>query len=215
MAAARRRSLDKSALRPLDFAHDKGGPRRRSARGVHFQQWAAAGMANEHRKRSIIRQYGAMFLLLFGLWLLLSGHYTPKFLAFGAGSCVFVVWIVHRMDVIDHETRVLRVGWRLLGYFPWLAWEVAKSNWDVAWRILHPALPISPTLFEVTGSQKTDVGRVTYANSITLTPGTVTVNLEGSQFTVHALTRAGAEAIMAGAMDRRVTAAELARGTEP
>ena len=166
-------------------------------------------MANQQRKRSTIRQYGDMFLLLFGLWLLLSGHYTLKFVAFGIVSSLFVVWIIHRMDVIDHETRVIRVGRRVVGYFPWLAWEIVKSNWDVAWRVLHPALPIAPTLFDVTGSQKTDVGRVIYANSITLTPGTVTVNLEGSEFTVHALTRAGADSLREGEMDRRVTRTEI------
>lgn len=165
-------------------------------------------MARTQRKRSLFRQYGAMFLLLFGLWLLLSGHYTPLLLGFGVLSCLFVVWIVQRMDVIDHETEILRAGWRVLTYFPWLAWEIIKSNWDVAWRVLHPALPVSPTLIEVTGCQKTDMGRVIYANSITLTPGTVTVDLEGSRFTVHALTRAGADAVIAGDMDRKVGALE-------
>jgi len=150
-----------------------------------------------------------MFILLFGLWLLLSGHFTPLLLGFGVSSCLFVIWIIHRMDVIDNETRIIRVGWRLLTYFPWLAWEIVKANWDVAWRILHPGLPISPTLFVVTSTQKSDVGRVTYANSITLTPGTVTVDLEGDKFTVHALTRGAAEALMEGEMDRRVTAVEV------
>lgn len=182
-----------------------GGERGRG----EFLQRMATDMSNAQRKRSTIRQYGAMFLLLFGLWLLLSGHYTPLILSFGAVSSLFVVWLIHRMDVIDHQTRVVRVGWGLLTYFPWLAWEIAKANWDVAWRVLHPGLPISATLFEVEGSQKSDVGRVTYANSITLTPGTVTVDLQGSRFTVHALTRSGAESLMAGEMDRRVTAVEI------
>lgn len=166
-------------------------------------------MAKQDRKRSLIRQYGAMFLVLYGLWLLLSGHFEPSLLGFGALSCLFVIWIVHRMDVIDHETRIMRVGWRLLTFFPWLAWEIVKANWDVAWRVLHPALPISPMIFTVTGSQRTDVGRVIYANSITLTPGTITVDLEGSEFTVHALTRAAAEGVMENEMDRRVTEVEI------
>ncbi|MFP3943571.1 MAG: Na+/H+ antiporter subunit E [Alphaproteobacteria bacterium] len=168
-------------------------------------------MPNAQRKRSMIRQYGTMFLLLFGLWLLLSGHYTPLLLAFGALSSLFVVWVIHRMDVIDHETPAARVGWRLLTYLPWLAWQIVKSNWDVAWRVLHPGLPISPTLFEAEGSQETDVGRVIYANSITLTPGTVTVDLEGNRFTVHALARGGAKSVLSGEMDRRITATETVK----
>jgi multicomponent Na+:H+ antiporter subunit E len=168
----------------------------------------AADMPNAQRRHSMFRHYGAMFLLLYGLWLLLSGHYTPLLLGFGALSCLFVVGIIYRMDVIDHEARIIRMGWRLLTYLPWLAWEIVKSNWDVAWRVMHPALPVSPTLFEITGSQQTVVGRVIFANSITLTPGTVTVDLEGDRFTVHAITRSGAEALMRGEMDRRVAAAE-------
>lgn len=159
-----------------------------------------------------MKHYGFMVAMLAAFWLLLSGHYTTLLLSFGAASCLFVVWLIHRMDVIDHGTPIVRLSWRLIMYWPWLAWEILKANIDVAWRLIDPRLPVSPTVVEVTGSQKTDIGRVTYANSITLTPGTITIDLDGNRFLVHSLTRGGAESLLRGDMDRRVAKVE---GHEP
>lgn len=146
--------------------------------------------------------------VLFGLWLLLSGHYTPLLLGFGVASCALVVLISARMDVVDREGHPIHLGPRALTYWPWLFVEIVKANIDVAKRIVDPKLPISPTMLRVKASQKTEVGRVIYANSITLTPGTVSVELEGDMIEVHALTVEGAEALLEGEMDRRVTAME-------
>lgn len=142
------------------------------------------------------------------LWLLLSGHYVPLLLSLGVASCAFIVWIMHRMDTIDHEAFPLHMTPRGFGYFPWLVWEIVKSNWTVAKIILAPGLPISPTMVTVKASQATDVGRVTYANSITLTPGTLSVHMEGDEIVVHALTREGAESFAEPEMDRRVSKLE-------
>ena len=92
-----------------------------------------------------------------------------------------------------------------LTYFPWLWWEIAKSAWAVAKLILNPRLPISPTMTQVAATQKTTVGVATYANSITLTPGTITTGVKGNLLTVHALTRDGALDLEGGGMDARVT----------
>lgn len=146
--------------------------------------------------------------VLFGLWLLLSGHFEPLLLGFGIMSCLLVVAIAHRMDVIDHEGHPIHIGHRALLYWPWLLVEIAKSNVEVARLILHPKMPVSPAMVQVTASQKTDLGQVIYANSITLTPGTVSVELENGKILVHALTAAGAAALAAGEMDRRITAME-------
>ena len=145
---------------------------------------------------------------LFGLWLLLSGHYEPLLLILGLASTALVVWIAHRMDVIDHEGHPIGLTPRILLYWPWLIWEIVKANIDVMRRILDPALPISPTVVRVPASQKTELGTVIYANSITLTPGTVTIDLEGHDLIVHALSEDGAIALETGEMDRRVTAVE-------
>ena len=146
--------------------------------------------------------------VLFGLWLLLSGHFEPLLLGFGIASCLLVVAIAHRMDVVDHEGHPIHIGHRALLYWPWLLLEIAKSNVEVARLILHPRMPISPVLVQVPAGQKTDLGQVIYANSITLTPGTVSVELEEGKILVHALTAAGATALEAGEMERRVAALE-------
>lgn len=144
--------------------------------------------------------------ILFATWLLLSGHYVLLFIALGLASVALSVEISRRMGVIDGEALALIP--RGLRYWPWLAWEVVKSNIDVARLILTPGRSISPTLVRLKCSQRTSLGRVIYANSITLTPGTVTVDLVGDELVVHALTREAAAALQDGEMDRRVAAME-------
>ena len=144
-------------------------------------------------------------LVLFGLWLLLSGFFTILLLGLGVGSVAAVVWIAHRMDVIDHEGHPIHLTWGALVYWPWLMWEIIKANWDVARCVLSPSLPISPTMIRVKASQNSDLGQVIYANSITLTPGTVTIDIDKDIMSVHALTLAAAEGLKSGEMDRRVT----------
>ena len=95
-------------------------------------------------------------------------------------------------------------------YWPWLAVEIAKSAWAVTKVVLSPSLPISPTMTVVTAGQKTGPGIATYANSITLTPGTITVGVDGNRLTVHALVKEGADDLEAGGMDARVTQFENA-----
>ncbi len=147
----------------------------------------------------------SLSVVLFILWLLLSGHYEPLILTLGALSCVFVAWIAHRMDVADREGHPIHLTWRFLVYWPWLFWEIVKANLEVARLILAPRLPISPTVIKVKASQGEDLGRVIYANSITLTPGTVSIDLRGDTIEVHAITRDMAAGLETGEMDRRVT----------
>ncbi|MFH1568776.1 MAG: Na+/H+ antiporter subunit E [Gemmatimonadota bacterium] len=141
-------------------------------------------------------------------WLLWSGYYTPLLLSCGAASCLLVVWLARRMSIADPEGHPIHLLGRGLVYAPWLIWSVVRSNVDVAFRILSPSLPISPRILRVRASQKTDLGRAVYANSITLAPGTVAVDLEGDVVTVHALTAESAAELRSGSMDRKVTAME-------
>ena len=133
---------------------------------------------------------------LFLIWLLWSGHYDSLTLGFGVASCV--------LGVIDREGHPIHLLLRLLTYGPWLIWAIVKANLDVAGRILKPGLPISPQLIRVKASQKSDLGKVIYANSITLTPGTVSVDVDGSEILVHAISREAAADVETGDMDRRV-----------
>ncbi|GMU49853.1 MAG: hypothetical protein AMXMBFR31_20790 [Candidatus Desulfobacillus denitrificans] len=151
----------------------------------------------------------SVFLVLYAFWLLLSGLFTPFLLAAGAGCALAVLAFARRMDVIDREGHPIHLGWRaLFSYWPWLIKEIAKSSWDVSRRILDPRLPISPTLARFRPSQKSELGLVIHANSITLTPGTVAVEVEAGEFLVHALTREGAAGLAGSEMDRRVAALE-------
>jgi multicomponent Na+:H+ antiporter subunit E len=148
------------------------------------------------------------FLTLFGFWLLLSGYFTPFLMTMGALSALAVVLFARRMDMVDREGHPIRFGVHLVGYWLWLLKEIAKSAWQVSRIIVHPALPISPTLVTFKPTQRTAVGLVIHANSITLTPGTIAVDVEPDRFLVHALTRDGADGCASGDMDARVSRCE-------
>lgn len=150
-------------------------------------------------------RYVSLAIVLMVVWLLFSGHFDGLFFALGAVSVAISVWASARMNVVDPEGHPIQIAARVLTYFPWLFWEIIKSNIDVARRVLSPSMPISPRVFNVTSSQKTAVGRTIYANSITLTPGTVTIDVRGNELEVHSLTEASADGVMSGAMDARVT----------
>ncbi len=150
----------------------------------------------------------------FGLWLLLSGYFdVPLLLVFGVLSCVLVVFIAWRVEVIDPEQQPfgLRFCLGIFFYWPWLMVQIVLANIDVARRIINPELPISPTMITLKPTQYSDLGRVIYANSITLTPGTVTTAVNDDVIQVHALNREAAQALEEGDMDRRVATLERQR----
>jgi multicomponent Na+:H+ antiporter subunit E len=152
----------------------------------------------------LLRAIASVFLL-FAFWVVLSGYFTPFLLASGIGSSIAVVWIARRMNVVDRESVPLHLVSRAVWYWPWLLKEIAKAAWDVARLVVHPGLPVEPQLVRFRPSQRTHVGLCTHANSITLTPGTITVEVSGEEMLVHALTTAGAEGVLSGVMDRQVT----------
>ena len=143
------------------------------------------------------------------VWLLNSGHYTLLITSFGVASCLLVVWLSRRMGIVDEEGMPVHLLHRLPIYLPWIAKEVVKSNLDVARRILALGRPdVSPRLFEAPTTQHSDLGRVLYANSITLTPGTVSIRVHGTKITVHSIADEVADDLLEGEMDRRVTGLE-------
>ena len=150
----------------------------------------------------------SLSLILFGTWLLWSGHFEPILLGFGVFSCVFVMFLNKKMERYEGVSHENPLGLRWIGYGPWLLWEIAKANWDVARIILKPSLPIKPRLMRIRASQKTDLAKVIYANSITLTPGTITLDVRDDKFLVHALSDEAAADLDTGEMDRRVSAME-------
>jgi len=147
----------------------------------------------------------SLVVILFAFWLLLSGYFVPFLLTMGVLSAIAVALLGQRMDLVDHEGHPIQLSWRLILYWPWLFKEIVVSAWSVSRIILNPRLPVSPTLVRAKTSQKTTVGLVTYANSITLTPGTISVDVKPGEILVHALTREAADGLLEGEMDRRVT----------
>ena len=152
----------------------------------------------------------SLAMALFVFWILLSGHFDAFLLGSGAVAAVLVALFGVRLGYADSEGHPAELILPGLLYWPWLIKEIVSSTIDVARIIVDPRLPISPRLVAVRPSQKTAVGVVTYANSITLTPGTITVEVDrhDRRFIVHALTAAGAAGLEAGDMDRRVAAFE-------
>lgn len=146
--------------------------------------------------------------LLFGVWLLWSGIFQPLLLTLGLLSCLLVLLLSRRAGLLDREGAPLHLTWRLLRYLPWLAWQIILSNLDVAKAIFRGRSAINPQWVICNGDQESDVGFVVYANSITLTPGTVTVDIHNRGLLLHALTDAAAEGIRAGEMNRRVSLVE-------
>lgn len=153
--------------------------------------------------------FGGVIVLL-GLWLLLSGIYTPMIVGFGVVSSLIAVAVVARMNRVDGDrlflNRLHPLKFPL--YLVWLLKEIAKANWAVTKIVMSPTMPIRQHLFSVRHSQKTDLGQVIFANSITLTPGTITVETEPDWFLVHALAYTHDTMGELGDMDARVTATE-------
>lgn len=152
----------------------------------------------------------SLTVVLVALWLAWSGVFQPLTLSLGAASIAIVVALAVRMGIADEEgmPTELRLG-RFAAYTGWLAIEIVKANLDVARRILSPGrLPIAPRIIRVRASQQTEVGRVIYANSITLTPGTISIDLEGDEILIHALHAEAAAGVETGEMDRRCAALE-------
>ena len=146
-----------------------------------------------------------LVVVLSVFWVLLSGMFTPFLLAAGLGAALATALLARRMEIADREGLPLHLTLAALTYWPWLVKEILKSGWQVARIVLDPRLPVSPTLVRFKPSQQSTLGLVTHANSITLTPGTVTVEADHDEFLVHALTREGAEGLEGSEMDRRVS----------
>lgn len=152
-----------------------------------------------------------LFIVLLAFWLLMSGHYSPFLIGSGIVCCLFVVLVWHRgrFDLRGGSPiHPLLTG--AITYWPWILWQIVVANWDVTKRVWHPKLPIDPQLVRIPYDTETELLTTLYANSITLTPGTVTVSVDAGEFEVHALTPESAEALHTGAMQRRVKRLERA-----
>ena len=151
----------------------------------------------------------ATAMILFVLWLLMSGIYKPMIVGFGAMSALIATYVIHRMNVVDQNKIPLKLHpVRMVQYLWWLMAEVAKSNITVTKTILARDMPIRQNLFSVDCTPKNEVAQVMFANSITLTPGTITVETEDRHFLVHALSYSEDDPVALAEMGARVKTVE-------
>lgn len=151
-------------------------------------------------------RYVILAVVLMLAWVMWSGYLKPLLLSLGVFSSLLVVYLDYRMRLQDTHFLDGRFLLRLLPYWGWLAREVLRSSLEVTRIVLSPKLPISPTVAEFETRCTLALDQALLGNSITLTPGTLTIQIEDGRFVVHALTEDGARDILAGEMERRVAA---------
>jgi len=157
----------------------------------------------------VFRYALSLTLILVVIWLLLSGMWThPIILPLGAASVILTVWIAFRLEIIDRDTDPLRLMIPSLRYWPWLLGQIVRANLQVASRIIRGQDSLSPRITAVKSTQKSDLGRSIFANSITLTPGTVTIRVRDDDILYYALNEDLIRELDEGEMDRRVTRLE-------
>jgi multicomponent Na+:H+ antiporter subunit E len=134
-----------------------------------------------------MRKYIAGFVLLFGFWLLLSFTLDPGLVVVGVIATVLALVLIGG-KAPRHEWLLnpVRLFW-LLVYIPYFSYYCLKANLDVAYRVLHPDMPIRPGIVKVTTDLQTKLGKMFLANSITLTPGTLAVDCIGQDLYVHCI----------------------------
>ena len=154
-------------------------------------------------KSSNRRRFEA-FVILFVAWVVLSGHFDALHLGFGIVCAALVAACSYDLLLSANNvpTTLMTVG-RFAGYVPWILWEVFLANLHVAYLVVHPSA-MRPRIVRFRTSLTSDLAKVTLGNSITLTPGTVTVDIVGDEFCVHALSDKSAADLRSGDMERRV-----------
>ena len=137
----------------------------------------------------------ATFITMLLFWVMLSGMFDAFHFSLGVICCLLVTLFSHELLFYGEKKRSWILG--TLGvarYFPWLFWQIILANLEVAYIVLHPRMLdlIDPCLICFKTRLKRPIARVAFAQSITLTPGTITVSIDDDQFTVYALTRSAA-----------------------
>jgi len=163
------------------------------------------------------------FSLLFGFWLILSGHFDAEYITIGALSAGLITFLTNDLfhsalrygEKVEIKTRLvfLQLG-RFLLYLPWLLSRIIMANIQVAYLVLHPRMPIEPVLLLFRTRMRKGIAQVTLANSITLTPGTITVSLENGNYIIHTLKPPLAQELVEAVMQNKIATVYL-EGKEP
>lgn len=157
------------------------------------------------RRKTAFQNFIGTGIILFAFWVLLSGQFDAFHLTLGAICASLVAYLYH--DLLFANVRVgdMRiVAWRFITYIPWLLYQILMSNIHVASLVLRRKMPIDPKIVTFKTKLETDISCVTLANSITLTPGTITMEIRDGVYYVHALSKKVADELRAGEMEDRV-----------
>jgi multicomponent Na+:H+ antiporter subunit E len=151
----------------------------------------------------------ATFFVMLAFWVIMSGMFDLFHLSLGVICCLLVTYFSHGLLFYGHSSSWGRGIFGILIYLPWLFWEILLANLQVTYIVLHPRMmdQLDPQLVRFKTLLKRPISRVTLAQSITLTPGTITVNIEEDEFLVYALTRGSAQALPGSSMERRIAIA--------
>lgn len=144
-------------------------------------------------------------IAMFSFWILLSGEFTFILITSGIVASLIVAYLSHDIFIGKPDIKVeTRRVFKFIKYLPWLLWKVILANFEIAYLVLHPKMLVDPQIVRFKTDLKTDLGIVTLANSITLTPGTITVEANKEEFVIHAIWQKSAEGIIDGEMQRKV-----------
>jgi len=148
-----------------------------------------------------------LLVALTAFWFALSGLTSPYFLVLAAVAILLALWLSARLGIIGRDASPYHRVLLMLPYAAWLLGQIVKSNFAVIARVVGPRHAIDPAMVRVKTQARTDLGKALFANSITLTPGTVTVDVDGDELKVHALVRENATPAGFDLMDRRAARA--------
>lgn len=140
-------------------------------------------------------RYLALAIVLAGLWVLLSGHFSALLLTFGAVSVAISVWLTHHLHPVDDVSHPFEHLFKLLGFWIKLGGKIFHANIDVCARILG-FKPVTPHIVQINIEKMNELEKVTYANAITLTPGSASLHIQNNALWVHTISKEGAQAIL-------------------
>lgn len=160
------------------------------------------------RRSNHVRRF-VVFVILFAFWIVFSGHFDILHLSLGLACSAIVATLSYDLMLPDSlSASALTKGGRFLSYVPWLLYQVVLANLHVAYLVLRPG-KISPQIVRFKTGLKSDLAKVALGNSITLTPGTITMDISDDEFLVHAISDKAAASLIEGAMERRVSSVFL------
>ena len=144
-------------------------------------------------------------LIMFAFWIFLSGDFSFILLLSGVISSLLVSYMSNDLLIGNGDIKLGFIRTiRFIRFLPWLLWQIVLANKDLALRTLHPKMPINPMLINFKNNLKTDLGMVILANSITLTPGTGTIDVNENEFLIHVISEKAAQSLISGEMQARV-----------